>query len=73
MRVIKDFKCNSCEEEFEALVENLNKHTTCPDCGSELAKVFYKSMNFQLDGTDEGFPTAYNKWADRHERGGKLR
>jgi len=30
------------------------------------------SPSVQLDGTDPGFPDAYDKWAARHEKAGKL-
>lgn len=69
MKVIKDFSCE-CGNEFEEMVDNTVKHTKCPVCQSEANMVY--SLNFKLDGTDPGYPTAYERWARSHERGGKL-
>ena len=67
MKVIKDFSCK-CGNKFEKMVDNEDKHAECPGCQSE-ANVVY-SLNFVLNGTDGSFPTASDKWAKCHEKGG---
>lgn len=62
-----------CEDNHvtEALTTIANRHNpiTC-SCGKE-ATFIVSCPSVQLDGTDPGFPGAYDKWARRHEKAGK--
>lgn len=57
-----------CEEHgrFETW-GNSGQEARCPSCG-KLCKQMPSAVKFSLPGTDPGFPTAWHKWADRHER-----
>lgn len=70
MNVLKDLECNECGNEFEGLVDNAAKDGICPKCAST-ARVVFRSLKFQLDGKDPGFPGAYDKWARHHEKAAK--
>ena len=71
MKVIKDFMCPKCDA-FEKLVDNTDSETTCPNCGDH-SPVVYHSMRFKLDGTDPGFPSAYDKWEKDHIKASQVK
>ncbi len=64
-----DYMCSECGQ-FEA-ISSVSKRTVhkCPSCSRE-AKQMLSAPSIALDGTDPGFPTAYDKWAKRHEAAG---
>jgi hypothetical protein len=66
MLVFKDFRCPSCGDHKEYLVDNLASTHPCQGCGTESRRV-HTSFNFQLEGTSGDFPTAADKWAKNHE------
>lgn len=48
---------------------NRHESTTCKVCG-EQASFIVSAPTSMLDGTDPGFPDAYDKWAKVHENAG---
>lgn len=64
---IFDIKCKSCFYTWESMAESTSDIFKCKKCG-QLAQPIISSCNFKLDGTDPGFPTAYEQWARTHER-----
>lgn len=68
MRIF-DYRC--CGKVFEKLTRNADQdNVKCPECG-QLAKKLLSAPQIALDGTDPGFPDAYDRWARRHETHGK--
>jgi len=47
-------------------VSKRKESITCKACNSE-AHFIVSAPSIQLDGTDPGFPDAYDKWAKVHE------
>ena len=68
---IFDFKCDKCGEVYEHLTSSDTVSMTCP-CGG-LAKKMISCPTIMLDGTDPGFPGAYDKWAKKMEKKNKQR
>lgn len=62
-----DVCCPDCGERWEEFCSEVGALTTCLKCGSERAVSVISPVRFRLDGTDEGFPTAYDRWAKVHE------
>lgn len=70
MLILFDFECEICDHVFEALVDREVKETDCPECGRNAVRKI-SPVRSKLDGTDPGFPGAYDKWARDHiKRGG---
>ncbi len=68
MLILFDFKCPNGHVE-ESLVEADTNTSTC-SCGLSARRVI-SPVRSKLDGTDPGFPGAYDKWARDHmKRGG---
>lgn len=66
MRVLRDFKCDG-EHVTERFIDSEVNVVPCETCG----KKAYKTLglgNVMLDGTDPGFPGAWDKWATIRER-----
>ena len=61
-----DYTCLSCGADFEAWGEN-GAPAPCPACYQSATQCVGRGY-ISLDGTDLGFPTTADKWADRHER-----
>lgn len=71
MLILFDFKCNSCDVVEEHLVEHTTK-TIChlsKKCDGMMTRQI-SPVRCNLDGTDPGFPDAYDAWARKHERRG---
>ncbi len=65
-----DYKCPKCGTTEEELVkDNTVMHVDCPKCQTPAARQLAAPRS-KLDGTDPGFPDAYAKWADQHEKAG---
>jgi len=64
---IFDIKCQTCGFTWEGMANNTDDAFQCLKC-SDLAKPVISACNFKLDGTDPGFPTAYEQWGRSHER-----
>jgi len=52
------------------MLEYSNVQTLPCECGGEYHRQI-SAPRIALDGTDPGFPDAYNKWATQHEQGGR--
>jgi len=66
-----DYKCSTCGATEEHLVkDNTVMFVLCKVCGEPGADRQLAAPRSKLDGTDPGFPDAYNKWADQHEKAG---
>ena len=62
-----DYKCPECGTTEEELVkDNTVMYVKCPTCHTLAARQLAAPRS-KLDGTDPGFPDAYNKWANQHE------
>ena len=71
MLLLFDFKCGSCGQVEEHLVERTTK-TIChlgKNCGGTMTRQI-SPVRCSLDGTDSGFPDAHDAWARQHERRG---
>lgn len=70
MRLLRDFQCQVCADKSERYVDSETKTVEC-SCGN-LAERIIGMPHVALDGTDPGFPGAYDKWArvreDRHKQ-----
>lgn len=68
---IYEYECTSCQEVTDELRSMFvrNEAGTCSSCGSP-TKYRVSCPKPLLDGTDPGFPGAYDKWARTHERAG---
>ena len=69
--ILYTYYCDTCSTTFDAMshVADRVKHE-CPHCYDTAYQVLTQ-VNFVLDGTDPGFPGAYDKWARTHEAAGK--
>ena len=70
MRLLRDFHCDTCNAEFERYIDSEAKFTQC-SCGAHA----YRMMGMPhvaLDGTDPGFPGAYDRWATIREQRHKI-
>lgn len=65
-----DFECQDCQEVEEKVVDQNVRTSTCPRCGGLMTRLI-SPVRSKLDGTDPGFPDAYDKWARDHEKAGK--
>lgn len=64
---IYDFRCPDGHTfDHYCRVADRNKPVTC-ECGKSANRIM-SLPHFHLNGTDPGFPTAYDKWADMHEK-----
>ncbi len=65
MKLLRDFKCPTCEDVFERYIDSETKQVICK-CG-EYAYRIIGMPRVALDGTDPSFPGAYSKWATLRE------
>ena len=66
-RILYDFKCTDCNHLQENLVDSSITEVECEVCGHRATRQI-SAPTIALDGTDPGFPTAWDKWAKSHER-----
>ena len=71
MRMLRDFRCRSCDEIFERYIDNNIEQVAC-ECGG-LADRIIGMPRVALDGTDPGFPGAYSRWADVREKNAEIK
>jgi len=71
MKRLFDFLCMDCEEVTEKLVDTNCREIECY-CGSR-AKRQVSMPTVRLDGTDPGFPGAYDRWAKIREDNAKIK
>lgn len=72
MLMLFDFKCHECGHEEEKLVDSKFRGVShpCSVCDGVSTRVI-SPVRSKLDGTDPGFPDAYDKWARDHEKAGR--
>lgn len=67
MRVLNDFRCDSCGYTVEKLLDNTIRTIDCQDCDG-IAKRVQAVPNFQLEGVSGDYPTASDKWIKNREQ-----
>jgi putative FmdB family regulatory protein len=66
------YKCLVCDEQFEAMQPMADrKEHPCPCGGSGRQQITPVRFDDAAMGRDPAFPTAYDKWAKRHEKAAK--
>jgi putative FmdB family regulatory protein len=66
-----DFTCSHCGHTHERYADE-NSHTDpCPQCDRDADRII-SPVRCKLDGTDPGFPDAYDKWARDHEKQARI-
>lgn len=71
MRNLRDFTCVSCGETQERFLDSEVDKVACK-CGDIAVRVI-GMPRVALDGTDEGFPGAYDKWARIREDNARIK
>ncbi len=68
--ILYSYKCNDCHQVFDAFasLSDRNKPVIC-ECDGVANKIT-TPVRFKLDGTDDGFPTAHDRWAKVHQASG---
>ena len=69
MLILFDFQCQDCGHTQEGLVHHETRSVVCDECGGHSARLI-SPVRSKLDGTDPGFPGAYDKWARDHAKNG---
>ena len=64
-----DFQCDSCKVTEEKMVTTNVHDYKCGYCTGQMRRII-SGTSFRLDGTDPGYPTAWDKWAKQHEKAG---
>lgn len=69
---IYQYQCPMCKyiSEYSCSISERKEPKGCKKCSSE-ANFIVSAPRVALDGTDPGFPGAYDKWARIHENHGK--
>lgn len=67
-----DYHCKSCGENFESFssMQSRDEPKSCPSCMEPSDRVQSK-VRFKLEGITGHFPTAYDRWANIHEKEAK--
>ena len=65
MKLLRDFKCPTCEDDSERYIDSETKQVVCK-CGGYAYRII-GMPRVALDGTDPSFPGAYSKWATLRE------
>ena len=68
-RLLFDFQCTSCTRKSEQFIDSSITQISC-SCGNVMHRTI-STPRITLDGTDPGFPTAYDRWATQHEKAGR--
>jgi predicted nucleic acid-binding Zn ribbon protein len=72
--ILFDFKCNECGKIEEHMVPQHIHQIVHLERGNKCKGVMTRQISpvrSILDGTDPGFPSAYEKWARDHEKAGQ--
>jgi len=67
MRQLRDFLCEHCGVEEERYLDSAVVQLICPQCGNTMIRLI-GMPKVSLDGTDPGFPGAYDRWAAVREQ-----
>lgn len=65
-----DFKCTGCSEVFEEFATDHEATTMCKKCKS-VAHTIVSAVRIGLDGTDPGFPRAWEQWSKKRDQKAK--
>lgn len=68
---MRDFRCHSCGKHTERFIDTETNHITCM-CGNVATRII-GMPRVSLDGTDPGFPGAYDKWARIREDNARIK
>lgn len=60
MRIMLEFRCPE-HGVFEKLTHRVDTRHPCPTCGEDSNRII-STPRIRLDGTDPGFPDAYDAW-----------
>ena len=71
MKLIYDFKCHACGNQFETLVTPATLEKECLVCGS-LASRKLAAPRAKLEGITGSFPSASDAWARKHEEAARV-
>lgn len=71
MKQLFDFHCKHCDDVFERFIDSDIREVEC-ECG-EIAVRLIAAPRVVLDGTDPGFPGAYDKWARIREDNARIK
>lgn len=71
-KLLRDFRCHECSRQTERFVDTDINEVRCPHCGGVAIKII-GMPNIALDGTDPGFPGAYEKWAKVREENARVK
>lgn len=69
---LRDFLCESCGIEEERFIDSSIRQIVCPECGHTMVRLM-GMPKVNLDGTDPGFPGAYDKWARIREDNARIK
>jgi putative FmdB family regulatory protein len=70
--MIYEYKCVDCDAILEKFIDSVDARRdeqVCTQCDG-VAEFIISATPFHLDGTDPGFPDAYDRWAREHEKAG---
>lgn len=70
-RTLRDFQCTKCDKLFERFIDTNAEYVEC-DCGGVAYRII-GMPTVKLDGTDPGFPGAYEKWAKVREDNARIK
>lgn len=67
-----EYECVECCDisDYMSTISKRQEPKICKSCGG-VANFIVSNPTVALDGTDPGFPGAYDKWARLHENHGK--
>lgn len=71
MKLLRDFRCDSCDAEYERYVDSEIHYMIC-ECGEKAHRVI-GMPRVALDGTDPSFPGAYDRWARIREDNARIK
>lgn len=72
MRIMRDFLCSNCGTVSEKLVDTEYHTIECPECHGDALEMI-SMPTVRLDGTDAGFPGAYDRWARIREENARTK
>ena len=70
MRILIDFKCETCGLITEAYVDNTSMNIQC-QCG-DMADRMIGAPHIHLEGISGDFPSASDKWANQRQERAKI-
>ncbi len=71
-KLLRDFRCHECSRLTERFIDTQENQIRCPHCGCVATRII-GMPRVDLDGTDPGFPGAYEKWANIREKNTQIK